>query len=174
MKIALDCVSLTLTQSLQTRKPQAVTRGPGDEDYAPHQNGVAAPRKVPVVEATITPSSSPGDAMSRPPTKSGGRNMQDTTFSISGEYPACMLHGAFLVLHRSLVKVASIFETVIFYAVFSMDAQLLAWITICTNNCKIYFPIDRIGFYKKLEFPKFVIKSCCTLAWLNPLSKIIT
>jgi len=72
----------------QQRRPKGVARGPGDDDYAPEDVKNVAARAAGV--AATAPASPNGDAHgpTHGPTASGGRNMQDTTFSIAGEYPA--------------------------------------------------------------------------------------
>ncbi|XP_065351630.1 dihydropyrimidinase isoform X4 [Cloeon dipterum] len=68
------------------KRPQGVIRGPNDEDYsAEHMNGLAV--KVEKTVQLATPGSPTNDGHSHGPTASGGRNMQDTTFSLAGEYP---------------------------------------------------------------------------------------
>ncbi|XP_059469757.1 dihydropyrimidinase isoform X4 [Neocloeon triangulifer] len=68
------------------RRPQGVVRGPNDDDYAPTQNGSASGAKKHAVIATPA-SPVAGDGHSHGPTASGGRHMQDTTFTLAGEYP---------------------------------------------------------------------------------------
>jgi dihydropyrimidinase len=75
-----------VTEREQQRRPQGVTRGPGDDDYAPEVRATRVAVKQTVsMAAPATPN---GDSITHGPTASGGRNMQDTTFSIAGEYPA--------------------------------------------------------------------------------------
>lgn len=69
----------------QQRRPQGVTRGPGDEDYSPEVRATRVVKQTVTMAAPATPN---GDSITHGPTASGGRNMQDTTFSIAGEYPA--------------------------------------------------------------------------------------
>ena len=75
---------------------------------APSVAGSVPPSPAPSVAAQATaPVSNRMEHFTRGPTSSGGRNMQDTTFSLSAEYPSKILRLSFCnptLIHRVLTS----------------------------------------------------------------------
>lgn len=74
---------------LQSLAPQKVERD-GDEvtptvEHVPTAMGDGPPTPVSVTEEVVVPAQASDQFHLRPPTRSGGRHMQDSSFSLSGK-----------------------------------------------------------------------------------------